>query len=303
MEFRGKAALAFGGVLLLAACSSGGSGGGGEAAPTASSASSGPADFGAALKDALDPISTELGKAGTAVDVHGAFELVGSRAARANRNLKAAAAPPAAEAARTELVTALDVLDTEATAISADYRDRKICTKGAAQARLGGGKGLAGVTAALAKLKAAGFPAAFTVPELPELPSTPRALDNGTLVRDGGNDGDGTVKVKNQYDTDVVFMVVVGDETLSSVYVAKGQEASIEGIKDGSYSFYYLRGQDWDSSEKMFSQGCKSVRFEGKHEFKPTGTTWTITLNPKAGGQGGDPAATKWQNVSTAPQA
>ncbi|MFJ9447872.1 hypothetical protein ACIRRH_39490, partial [Kitasatospora sp. NPDC101235] len=101
MEFRGKAALAFGGVLLLAACSSGG-GGGGEAAPTASSASSGPADFGAALKDALDPISTELGKAGTAKDVYFASEaigLVGSRAARANRNLKAAAAPPAAEAA------------------------------------------------------------------------------------------------------------------------------------------------------------------------------------------------------------
>lgn len=300
MKFTGRAGSAFGGVLLLAACSGGG---GGVAAPTPSTASSSPADLGATLKEALDPISAGLGQAveaKTTYDLTKAFGTVNSKAGRASRTVMEGAAPAAAEPARTELATALDTLDAEAAAINSDYFKKKLCTVGIGLARLRAGKGLAGVSAAVAKLRTAGIPVSFPVPQLPEAPPVPRALDNGTLVRDGGHDGTGTLELKNNSATDVVFTITADDKAVASVYAAKGKEAAIEGVKAGSYDFYYLGGEDWDSGEKQFSQDCRSVKFSEKYEFKPAGTIWTMTLGAKPGE--GAPAKTESRSAASAPQ-
>ncbi|MFG2914186.1 hypothetical protein ACGF0D_14980 [Kitasatospora sp. NPDC048298] len=303
MEFRGRAVLAVGGVLLLAACSGGG--GEGAAAPSTSAAvpSASATPFGTTLAQSLEPVGAGLAKVAAATtmkEVETALAVTESNADRAVRNLKAAAAPDGADAARTELVAGLDKLSSEALTIRTNLNLKKYCTVGVIRAQLGGGQGVVAIPAALAKLATAGQQAAFTVPQLPKPQPTPRVLENGTLVRDGGSNGKGTLEVKNNSATDVVFTIGVDGTSVASVYAAKGKEAVIEGVKAGSYDFYYLAGEDWDSDEKQFWQNCRSVKFSEKYDFKPAGTTWTMTLGAKEGE--GTPAKTESGSVATAPQ-
>lgn len=300
MKVMGRAGLAFGGVLVLAACSGGG--GGGTAAPTASASTSAPAAFAASLNPALEPLGAGLGKVSAAkdtVELQAALGSVGSHAARAARTLKATAASPGAEAGRTDLLAALDALGEETSAITA-VGSKKLCGVAAGQMKLTGGKGLPGLTAALAKLDAAGVKSTFVLPKLAQKPAQPRTLDNGTLVRDGGKDGKGTLKVKNTGETDAVVSLALNGTSVVSVYAAKGQETSVDGIKDGTYDAYLATGTDWDPDAKVFTQDCKFSRFQDKQDYdsKGAGTVWTITTKITDG----EGSKSDSLNVNTAPQ-
>ncbi|MFJ9691760.1 hypothetical protein [Kitasatospora sp. NPDC101183] len=266
-------------MLVLAACS----GGTGEGASAEASSS---AAFGSALKEALDPINQGLAKAveaKTPNELWTALGTVGSFAGRANRTLKAVSAPSRAEPARTELVNALDVLFTEAGTLGADLSDKKVCTVGTGQGRLGAGKGLPGVSAAVAKLTAGGFPAVFTVPKLPELPPQSRALENGTVVREGAKDGKSTLELTNNGSVDTLFILAQNKASVTSVYAAKGQKIVIDGIRDGVYDLYYAYGVDWDSGAKQFTQDCAFARLREKYDFDAAGggTVWTVDIKPE----------------------
>ncbi|WP_031078406.1 hypothetical protein [Streptomyces sp. NRRL WC-3742] len=295
----GRAGLALGGVLALAACSSGG---GGTAAPTASASTSTPAAFGTSLNQALEPLGTGLGKVSAAkdtVELNAALGNVGSNAARAARTLKATTAPAEAEPGRTDLLAALDALNEETSAITA-VGSKNLCGVAAGQMKLTGGKGLPGLTAALAKLDTAGVRSTFTVPKLAQKPAQPRTLENGTLVRDGGKGGKGTLKVKNTGETDAVVSLAVDGASVVSVYAAKGQEASVDGIKDGTYDAYVSTGTDWDPDAKLFTQGCKFSRFQDKQDYdsKGSGTVWTVTTKTTDG----EGSKSDTLNVASAPQ-
>lgn len=284
----GVAGLAVGGVLLLSACSGGG---GGTVAPSASttvSPSASATPFGTLLAQSLEPVGTGLGKlaaAKTVRDVELALATVESNAYRAVRNLKAAASPTGAEAeaARTDLVNGLDTLSSEALTIRTDLNMKKYCSAGVLQARLGAGQGLAAVPAALAKLAAAGQQTSFTVPPLPRPQPEPRVLENGAVVRDGGNHGKGELTFKNNGEIDAVFSLVADGTSVASAYVAKGHEATIEGIKSGSYEVHYTTGVDWDSDEKQFTENCRFRKVGEQHEFEPSGTIWTVTIRAEDG--------------------
>ncbi|GHF40546.1 hypothetical protein GCM10018790_17690 [Kitasatospora xanthocidica] len=291
-----------GGVLLLAACSGGG-GGGGSAAPSVS-ATAAPTPYGTTLDQALAPINAGLGKvaaAKTVTELGSALATVESDADRAARSLNATGTPAGAEAARTELVNGLNALSSEALSIRVELKDKKLCTVGVVQARLGAGQGLVAVPAALAKLATAGYQAAFTVPELPKPQPQPRSLENGAVVRDGGNSGKGTLKFNNNGSTDAVFMLAADGKAVASAYAVKGQVATIEGVKAGAYDIYYTSGVDWDSEAKQFTQSCQFVKVGDKHEFAPDGggTIWTVKLRAE---DGKGNAKAESQTVYSAPQ-
>ncbi|MFB7908639.1 hypothetical protein ACFC1T_19635 [Kitasatospora sp. NPDC056076] len=292
----GRSGLVVGAVLLLAACSGGG--GGGTAAPSAT-----PTPYGSVLDQALAPINTGLGKAAAATtkpDLDSALGTVESNAGRAVRSLNAAGTPGEAEAARTELVNGLTALSAESSALRSDLVKRKLCTVGAAQARLGGGQGLSGVSAALAKLTAAGYRTALTVPEFPKPPAKPRTLENGTMVREGAKDGSGSVELNNDSPDDAVFTLAVNGKSVASVFAAKGRRTGIEGVEAGSYDFYLTTGVDWDSEAKQFTQDCDFIKYQDQYTFKPAGTKWKVDLGPGDGSQGY--AKVQGQTVNSAPQ-
>ncbi|MFJ7246218.1 hypothetical protein ACIQWA_16390 [Kitasatospora sp. NPDC098652] len=271
----GRSALVVGAVLLLAACSGGGG--------TATSPSAAATPFGTALDQALSPVGVDFGKATSAksaFDLDDVLSRLASDANRAARNVNAAAAPAGATAARADLATALTTLATDTEAVQKDISVHKVCSAAAGLAQFGGGQGVTGVSAALAKLSAAGYRTAFAVPDLPKPQAQPRSLDNGTVVRDGGKGGKGVVKVDNSGSTDAVFTIAANGAAVASVYVAKGQQATVEGVADGVYDFYFTVGADWDPVAKVFAQGCAFAKFTGTHDFTPDhgGTIWTLTV-------------------------
>ncbi|MFD9685646.1 hypothetical protein [Kitasatospora sp. NPDC059088] len=275
----GRSGLAVGAALLLAACS----GGGGGAAVSSASPSAAATPFGTALDQALAPVGADFGKAASAksaLDLDTALTHLASDTNRAVRNVNATTAPSGATAARADLATALATLATDTEPVRKDISEHKVCSAGGGLAQFGAAQGVAGVSAALAKLAAAGYRTAFAVPELPKPQTQARSLDNGTVVQEGGKGGKGVVKVDNTGQTDAVFTLAANGTAVASVYVAKGQQATIEGIADGVYDFYYTTGVDWDSGAKQFTQGCAFARFTGTHDFTPDrgGTIWTLTV-------------------------
>ncbi|MEU9043829.1 MULTISPECIES: hypothetical protein [unclassified Kitasatospora] len=125
------------------------------------------------------------------------------------------------------------------------------------------------------------------------------------LVNGLNENGLGTLKVVNNEAEEVVFSIARDGQSVASVYSAKGQQVTVEGITGGTYDFYYTSGSDWDSGAKVFTRSCRYVKFSTPKDFKVektssgrTATTWTITLNPARPGNG----KTEWSDVNSAPQ-
>ncbi|MFJ3216246.1 hypothetical protein ACIPLC_10025 [Kitasatospora sp. NPDC086801] len=295
-----KVGLAVGTVLLLAACTSGTGGGGGGGGSAAGGPSTGtappapartptptPTPYGPVLGTSIDPVNAALGQvagAKTLGDLDGVLGGIATSARTAGRSLNLANGPAAVATAQTELVAALTSLATDATKVRSDIKSRGVCAVGSAQAELGASESLAAVSAALAKMTAAGYPTTFAVPQTPKQQS--RSLDNGTLVREGRHRGEGVFKVDNGGKGDAVVSLALNGKSVHSVYVAKGQKASIEGVEDGTYEVYFAGGVDWDSEAKAFTQSCRFTKFQDTLAFETgrTATSWSITLQPTVGG-------------------
>ncbi|MEV7024628.1 hypothetical protein [Kitasatospora sp. NPDC093558] len=294
-----KAGLAVGSALLLAACSGGsGSGGTDSAAPqSASPAQSTPTrtaaptptrlPYGPVLSGAVDPVSTALGKvtsAKTLADLDTVLAEVATSAKSASLKLRTADQPPEVGIAQSDLASALTQLGTDMAKIQGDIKHKTVCGLGSGLAEVGQAAGLKAVTTALGKMTTAGYQTTFAVPQTPAAQN--RTLDNGTLVRKGRLNGQGVFKVDNGGSSDAVVTLALDGKAVNSVYVAKGSNASIEGVQDGTYEVYFSGGADWDNDAKAFTQNCRFTKFQDTLAFETgrTATSWSITLKPVVGG-------------------
>ncbi|MET9178712.1 hypothetical protein ABZX88_10875 [Kitasatospora aureofaciens] len=292
MKSIGKAGLAIGSALLLAACS--GSSTGGTAAGGAPSAG-GPASkatpsavpFGPVLSKNIDPVNaalTQVSGVKSLGEFDGVLSTLNTAAHEASKALNVADAPAAVAEDRHDLANALSVLQEDVANVRGAIKARDVCALGSAEAKLGDSQGLASVSTLLAKLSAVGYSTTFAVPQLPKQQS--RSLDNGTMVSKGKLRGEGVFKVDNGGKVDAVVSLVLNGKAVHSVFVAKGQKASVEGVEDGTYDVYVSEGADWDSEAKAFTQNCAFTKFEDNfpYETGSTSTSWEITLQPVADG-------------------
>lgn len=274
--------MAVGAALLLAACS----GGGGTAAPSATP-TAGATPFGPVLSKNIDPVNAALAQISgvkSLGEFDGVLSTLDTAAHEASRALNVADAPAAAAEDRHDLANALSVLQEDVANVRGAIKARDVCALSSAEAKLGDSQGLASVSTLLAKLSAVGYSASLSVPPLPKQQS--RSLDNGTMVSKGKLRGEGVFKVDNGGKVDAVVSLVLNGKAVHSVFVAKGQKASVEGVEDGTYDVYVSEGADWDSATKAFTQNCAFTKFEDNfpYETGSTSTSWEITLQPVADG-------------------
>ncbi|MEU8517421.1 hypothetical protein AB0C76_38490 [Kitasatospora sp. NPDC048722] len=293
-----KAGLAVGSVLLLAACSSGGGRpvadpkqSGGSAALPAPTVTPLPTPtrpaYGPVLTGAVDPVTTAVGKVSTVnnlTDFNTVLGEIATSAKAASLTLRTADQPPEVGITQSDLASALTQLGTEMAKIQGDIKHKTVCGLSAGLAEVGQAASLKAVTASLAKMAAAGYPTTFAVPQLPAAQN--RTLDNGTMVRKGRLNGEGVFKVDNGGSSDAVVTLALDGKAVNSVYVAKGSNASIEGVQDGTYEVYFSGGVDWDNDAKAFTQSCRFTKFQDTLAFETgrTATSWSITLKPVVGG-------------------
>ncbi|MEU6967713.1 hypothetical protein AB0A71_08230 [Kitasatospora aureofaciens] len=293
MRSFGKAGLAVGTALLLAACSGGGGGGTRSASTgtatglTVPQATPTPTPYGPVLSASIDPLNAALGQVSGAknlADLGTVLTTVSTSAQTAAESLGKADQPAAVSKEETVLVLALKLLAKDATTVRGDIKSHGVCALDSAEAELGASQGLAEVSAALSKMAEAGYSTTFAVPQLPKQQS--RSLDNGTMVSKGKLRGEGVFKVDNGTKKDAVVSLVLNGKAVHSVFVAKGQKASVEGVEDGTYDVYVSEGADWDSEAKAFTQSCAFTKFEDNfpYETGSTSTSWEITLQPVADG-------------------
>ncbi|MGW2253171.1 hypothetical protein ACWCXH_23655 [Kitasatospora sp. NPDC001660] len=293
-----KAGLAVGSALLLAACSSGGGGSAADPQPsgtvtalpvptrTAPPTPTRP-PYGPVLTGAVDPVTTALGKVTTAktlADLDTDLAEIATSARTASLKLRTANEPPEVGITQSDLASALTQLNTDMAKIQGDIKHKTVCGLSAGLAEVGQAAGLKAVTAALAKMATAGYQTAFAVPQTPAAQN--RSLDNGTMVRKGRLHGEGVFKVDNGGSSDAVVTLALDGKSIHSVYVAKGSNASIEGVEDGTYEVYFSGGVDWDNDAKGFTQSCRFTKFQDTLAFETgrTATSWSITLKPVVGG-------------------
>ncbi|MEU3574654.1 hypothetical protein AB0E96_40545, partial [Kitasatospora sp. NPDC036755] len=237
--------------------------------------------------DALGPVTTALAQVAGAkslADLDTVLGGIATSAQGAAKSLAKADEPPAVGTAQTELVAAMTSLATDAGKVRSGIKSHEVCALSSAEAELGASEGLVAVSAALAKMTTAGYSTTFAAPQLP--PQQSRSLDNGTMVRKGKLRGEGLFKVENGGRTDAVVSLALNGKAVHSVFVGKGQHASVDGVEDGTYEVYVSGGADWDQDAKAFTQNCHFTKFEDTFPFETgrTATSWEITLQPVADG-------------------
>ncbi|GGU63043.1 hypothetical protein GCM10010502_12450 [Kitasatospora aureofaciens] len=239
------------------------------------------------LSKNIDPVNAALAQISgvkSLGEFDGVLSTLDTAAHEASRALNVADAPAAAAEDRHDLANALSVLQEDVANVRGAIKARDVCALSSAEAKLGDSQGLASVSTLLAKLSAVGYSASLSVPPLPKQQS--RSLDNGTMVSKGKLRGEGVFKVDNGGKVNAVVSLVLNGKAVHSVFVAKGQKASVEGVEDGTYDVYVSEGADWDSATKAFTQNCAFTKFEDNfpYETGSTSTSWEITLQPVADG-------------------
>jgi hypothetical protein len=287
------AALLASAVLLLAACSStGGSqhgGSGGDAIGTIITPSPTPDPYGTTLSTYVGPVNDALGKltqAGSMTDLDTALRTLEQAANSGSNGLQTTMVPSEVSDDNRQLSVALDTLSTNVATVQTDVKDDKVCATSSTMAEVGGMQGLKDVQTALQTIAGAGYKTDFTVPQTGSLQH--RALDNGSFVREGHDDGSGELTVDNSGgDADAVLTLTQNGQAAYSFYVVKGKTAKISGIRDGHYDIYFSGGFDWDSDAKKFTQSCSFTKFEQGADYTTTSTTYatyTLTLHASVGG-------------------
>ncbi|MGW6915453.1 hypothetical protein ACWGB8_16780 [Kitasatospora sp. NPDC054939] len=285
-------------AVVLAACSSGaGTGKGGSTLPapdgvTTSAAPSPtptptPTPYGPVLAKWITPVDAALAKLTPSAGLDAfstALQEASTAAKSASTGLTAAREPAAVATARRQLVTALDQLAGDLESVRSDIRRKGLCATPPALAKVGQSEGLKAVPAALQQMTDAGYATTFTVPKTGELQT--RTLGNGTMVRKGRLNGEGTLNIDNGGSSDAVVSLAKGGKSVHSVYIGKGKKATINGVEDGTYEVFFSGGVDWDPTLKAFTQNCDFSKFEDTMEFTTgrTRTSWSITLQATAGG-------------------
>lgn len=112
---------------------------------------------------------------------------------------------------------------------------------------------------------------------------------SGTVIVNTANGGSGRLTVINNNDRDIVVVLSALDAPgtpLLSVYVQAGSKASNVRVRDGTYCFYYVYGEDWDSASRRFMKNPSYGKFDDPGEFKTTSryySIYTLTMKTSEG--------------------
>lgn len=125
----------------------------------------------------------------------------------------------------------------------------------------------------------------------PEVPTASaqqdRRLANGQFVRAGSRTGEGHMAINNNASHDGVVTLTRNRNAAYSVYIRKGMQFTVTGIRDGNYETYFTVGTDWDSQARAFTRDRAFKRFDNPLQFTTTSrqtTIWNITLSGVVGG-------------------
>jgi Flp pilus assembly protein TadD len=124
----------------------------------------------------------------------------------------------------------------------------------------------------------------------------PRPSNDSDVLPPRGGRGLGMISIKNNGDSDAAVMIKpTGRGSRRQVYIRAGAQGRISGIRAGTYEVLARTGQHWDRSNRKFltNEGC--FKFDDTFDFIESdfsedgqqGTrysTWSITLEPTAGG-------------------
>ncbi|KHD74283.1 hypothetical protein [Actinoplanes utahensis] len=203
-------------------------------------------------------------------------------------NLSGLTAPDGAGSAHRDLVSALDGMERELSAVTSAAESREVCTGGAASASLSRAGAAADLRSAITALGAADPAAKYRFGAWLQgvTKDQNRRKPNATyLSRTTG--GSGQLKVDNGNSTDtVVNLVKPGTRKPAvSVYIHGRQKVTTSRIKDGTYQIFIASGSDWDG--KRFTRNCSFSKFDDSFAFRTTSrqfTIWEISLKETLGG-------------------
>jgi hypothetical protein len=199
--------------------------------------------------------------------------------------------PPAnTAAANAALVTALQDIDSDFSAVGTAATGDQVCLGSAATALLSRQTSINALRNAVATLTdgSGGLTYQFgaAIPAYTEDAS--RAGSNGAIVAGGVKHGLGELTITNSGDTDATVALVKGQGApLVTVYMGHGGGYTLHHVPDGTYTVYVTSGDDWDAGARLFSRDCDFQQFDQTMDFRTTSTqytTYTITLTPVAGG-------------------
>jgi hypothetical protein len=199
--------------------------------------------------------------------------------------------PPAnTAAANAALVTALQYIDSDFSAVGTAATGDQVCLGSAATALLSRQTSVNALRNAVATLTdgSGGLTYQFgtAIPAYTEDAS--RAGSNGAIVAGGVKHGLGELTITNSGDTDATVALVKGQGApLVTVYMGHGGSYTLHHVPDGTYTVYVTSGDDWDAGARLFSRDCDFQQFDQTMDFRTTSTqytTYTITLTPVAGG-------------------
>jgi hypothetical protein len=101
---------------------------------------------------------------------------------------------------------------------------------------------------------------------------------NGTAIVNKIGGGANRLKVTNNNEKDVLVVFSKpgdGQPALLAVLVRAKSSYTVRGLKDGTYTCYYVHGSAWCTHCKRFSEGAMYGQFEGDSRLKSGGGTYT----------------------------
>jgi hypothetical protein len=280
-----RVGLALATALLLTACVSAG-----EQRATPTTKGVPPEGYRRALAAATRTVEVALGSVAAATT----YESLRARLDRASKASATAAARlnrvPVPAEVRTEhaaLVTALRQLKGDLADLELHVHWQELCTASVVLPRAAKLAGFVAVRdagrALAAKGGTNGYKAELRLPATPVV--TGRRLATGQFVRPGSRTGRGVLKIFNAPDQDAVVALALGKRSAISVYVRKGSNYTVRGIRDGTYKIYMTTGQDWDARARGFARNCGFERYDEPFKFWTSTTAtriswsvWTIDL-------------------------
>jgi hypothetical protein len=221
------------------------------------------------LEDALDGVAAATTYESLRARLDRASKASATAAARLNR----APVPADVRAEHEALVTAFRQLKGDLGNLGLPVHDQELCTASVVLPRVAKLAGFVAVrhagSALAAKGTANGYRAEVRLPATPVV--TGRRLATGQFVQPGSRTGRGVLTILNGQDEDSLVVLALGARPVISVYVRKGGNVTVRGIRDGTYRIFTTRGQDWDARAHGFARNCAFDRFDEPFKF------WTST--------------------------
>ena len=113
----------------------------------------------------------------------------------------------------------------------------------------------------------------------------PKRMENGFFFTAKPRGAYNYINVSNPSPLDAVVAVTRDNVLATAVYIQAGRDFKIEAIPVGTYTFYFVLGEDWNHPERQFTRKVEYHRFAQTMGFSETPwgggiqySYWTVTL-------------------------